>query len=458
MRKYGIDISEWQEKVPYKKLASQIDFVILREGKRQEIDDHFLEHVKGFQAAGIPILGVYHFIYALTKEEARLEALSCIRNMEKAGLPGSTRIWADFEYDTVDKAAARGVLLGALECNLFTEIFCETVKAAGYPTGIYTNGDYIENMYYKETLEKYPIWLADYEGEPDYPCMIRQYSSKGKLSGYGDTLDMDYVEEEAVKKTRTEIVGLAQSWVGKKESDGSHRIIIDTYNEQIPLPRGYAVTYTDAWCATFISALAVKLGYTDIIPTECSCVYMIQKAQAMGNWVEDDGYVPLPGDIIFYDWQDNGTGDNKGVADHVGIVEKVGSKNITVIEGNYSDSVKRRVLAINGRYIRGYIVPKYDAEETEVELTDGTDVKGNFQEGLSKRPKWTGRVTASALNVRSWAGTEHPNIKSWPILGFGNLVDVCDSLKAADGSLWYYIRIDGRIYGFVSGKYVVRKI
>ena len=70
--------------------------------------------------------------------------------------------------------------------------------------------------------------------------------------------------------------------------------------------------------------------------------------------------------------------------------------------------------------------------------------------------KWTGRVTAGALNVRSWAGMEHPNIKSWPVLARGNLVDVRDSLKAEDGSIWYYVRIDGRIFGFVSGKYIVR--
>ena len=69
--------------------------------------------------------------------------------------------------------------------------------------------------------------------------------------------------------------------------------------------------------------------------------------------------MPPPGDYIFYDWQDNGVGDNTGAADHVGIVEKVAGNTITVIEGNYSNSVKRRTLAVNGRYIRGYGVPKY---------------------------------------------------------------------------------------------------
>lgn len=162
--------------------------------------------------------------------------------------------------------------------------------------------------------------------------------------------------------TANEIINLAKSWVGKKKSDGSHKEIIDIYNSHKPLARGYAVKYTDAWCAAFISALSVKLGATDIIPTECSCQQMIYLFQKLGVWIEDENRTPNVADIIFYDWQDNGKGDNKGWSEHVGIVEKVLEKKITVIEGNYSNSVKRRTLDVNGRYIRGYAIPKYKVE------------------------------------------------------------------------------------------------
>lgn len=165
-----------------------------------------------------------------------------------------------------------------------------------------------------------------------------------------------------MSKYASKVVEQAKAWLGLKESDGSHKQIIDIYNAQKPLPVGYKVTYTDAWCATFVSAVAVKLGYTGIIPCECSCPRMITLFQNKGIWIEDENRTPNPGDIIFYDWQDNGSGDNKGSSDHVGIVEKVSDGYITVIEGNYSDSVKRRTLAVNGRYIRGYGVPKYDPE------------------------------------------------------------------------------------------------
>ena len=169
---------------------------------------------------------------------------------------------------------------------------------------------------------------------------------------------------------RSKIVAQAQAWLGLNEYDGSHKKIIDIYNSHKPLARGYALKYTDAWCSGTVSALAIACGATDIIPTEVGCEKHIALFKTMGIWVEDDSYIPAPGDIIFFDWDDNGSGDNKGFSDHVGIVEKVSGNTITVIEGNYSNSVKRRTLQVNGRYIRGYGVPKYDAEaptETKTE-------------------------------------------------------------------------------------------
>ena len=166
-------------------------------------------------------------------------------------------------------------------------------------------------------------------------------------------------------KYASKVLEQAKEWLGKKESDGSHKAIIDIYNAHKPLARGYKVKYTDSWCATFVSAVAIKLGYTDIMPLECSCGQMITLAQNKGIWVENDAYTPKAADIILYDWDDNGSGDNKGWADHIGIVEKVANGVITVIEGNLNDAVARRTIAVNGKTIRGYIVPKYDAEPKE---------------------------------------------------------------------------------------------
>ena len=118
--------------------------------------------------------------------------------------------------------------------------------------------------------------------------------------------------------------------------------------------------HTDDWCATFVSAVAIKLGYTDIIPTECGCQKMIDRLKEIGSWEENENRTPNVGELIFYDWQDDGKGDNKGYADHVGFVESVSGSTITLIEGNYKDSVCRKTIEVNEKYIRGYGIPKYD--------------------------------------------------------------------------------------------------
>ena len=166
---------------------------------------------------------------------------------------------------------------------------------------------------------------------------------------------------------RQKVVATAKKYLGCKESDGSHRKIIDRYNSHKPLARGYAMKYTDAWCATFVSAVSIELGLTDIMPTECGCPQMIALYQKLGRWQENENYTPKPGDVIFYDWQD-GTDyvatDNKGSPDHVGIVVSVSGGVITVIEGNKDDAVGTRTVKRNGRYIRGYGLPNYSSKVT----------------------------------------------------------------------------------------------
>ena len=172
---------------------------------------------------------------------------------------------------------------------------------------------------------------------------------------------------------RNKIVDTAAAWLGCKESDKSHRKIIDVYNAHKPRARGYKVAYTDAWCATFVSAVAISCKLTDIMPTECSCSKMIALYKALGRWEENDGHVPNVGDVVMYDWQDDGKGDNKGAPDHVGIVTCVENGRIRVLEGNYKDAVAYRDLEIGGKYIRGYCLPDYaskaDGEKYGKEIT-----------------------------------------------------------------------------------------
>ena len=157
---------------------------------------------------------------------------------------------------------------------------------------------------------------------------------------------------------RSKVCAQAKAWLGRKEADGSHREIIDIYNRG-KLPGTYVMTYADPWCAAFVSAVGMACDLRDVILPHVNCEGMIAAYRAQGRWIEQDDFVPQAGDVIFYDWDDNGVGDNTGTSDHVGIVVSVENYYMTVIEGNKSDSVSTRTLAIGSRYIRGFAVPDY---------------------------------------------------------------------------------------------------
>lgn len=158
--------------------------------------------------------------------------------------------------------------------------------------------------------------------------------------------------------SRSTIVNTLSAWINAKEGDVIHKGIVNIYNNGIP--KGwYKLKYTDPWCAATVSAAAMASNCAAIFPIECSCNRMITVAQKMGIWVENDAYVPSTGDLIMYDWQDDDNGDNIGQADHVGLVVSCDGTTIKVIEGNKSNRVDYRTLKVNGKYIRGFITPKY---------------------------------------------------------------------------------------------------
>ena len=171
---------------------------------------------------------------------------------------------------------------------------------------------------------------------------------------------------------RSNVVSVMKGWLGWSEANGKFKRIIDIYNDHKPLARDYKVKYTDAWCATAVSAAFIKAGLTDIGFTECSCNCMIALYKAKGRWKEKDSYVPKIGDVIMYDWQDNGVGDNVGSADHVGLVTAINGTNLTVIEGNKNDAVAYRSININGKYIRGYCLPDYASKADKAVETIST--------------------------------------------------------------------------------------
>ncbi len=169
--------------------------------------------------------------------------------------------------------------------------------------------------------------------------------------------------DPAEQKVRDALVKRAETYLGINEADGSHMQIVNRYNAQETLPVGYVLQEADSWCAAFVTAVAMDRGLTDIIPPECGCQRQIDLWKEIGRWEENDKTIPLPGDIIYYDWEEkNYFSDSGGWSDHVGIV--VGTKwpFIKVIEGNKDDSVSYRHILINDTHIRGFGKPDYGSK------------------------------------------------------------------------------------------------
>lgn len=412
--RYGIDVSHYQNSIDWQrvKATGKVDFVIMKamyESNKAK-DETFEANYAGATNAGIN-RGVYNFIGSVSASDPRADANALLEILNGRKLEFG--IWLDLESDKVRA-------LGKERFEDIVEKERRIFEAAGYTVGIYCNSDWYKNVISDKIKDVFAgkFWIARYpkndKGEvvnnlsPRNSCPDSigwQYSSKGKIDGINTNVDLDMfwgeVSSEMPKNvySRAIIKDNCEKFVGAKEGSTGHLEVLNIYNGNKPLPRGYAIKPTDAWCATFASAMYILAGYQDIFPIECGCEKMIAKAREMGIWVEQDSYVPNIADAVLYDWQDNGVGDDTGAADHVGIVTYVNKDAgyMVVVEGNYSDSVKKRTINLNGRYIRGFITPKFtiDGIEVPVESKKSVDtiahevIAGQWGKGEIRKEKLT---------------------------------------------------------------------
>lgn len=187
MKKQGIDVSKWQGKIDWGKVKEAgIEFAIIREGYGKEnpsqIDKRFEENYKGAKAAGIPV-GVYHYSYADSVEDAKKEAQFCLKNIK------GKQLEYPVVFDIEDKEQLK---LNNRQRTDICKAFCEEIENAGYYAMIYCNLNWWNNYLNKNELSQFDLWLAQWNvAKPSVDCGIWQKLEKGKIDGISGNVDLN---------------------------------------------------------------------------------------------------------------------------------------------------------------------------------------------------------------------------------------------------------------------------
>lgn len=196
----GIDVSVHNGRIDWQKVKNAgIQFAILRAGYGRELsqkDARFEENYKNAKAVNMPI-GAYWYSYAMTPEEARLEAdvfLSVIKN-KQFEMPVYFDLEEKKQFD-----------LGKEKVSAIMRAFLEKVEKAGYFVGLYGSASSLTTHTADDIKSRYTIWLAHWTEQTNYSGAygIWQYSDKGKIDGISGNVDLDtaYVDFPAVIKNK----------------------------------------------------------------------------------------------------------------------------------------------------------------------------------------------------------------------------------------------------------------
>ena len=146
-----------------------------------------------------------------------------------------------------------------------------------------------------------------------------------------------------------DLLAVARTQLGYLESTTD--FIIDADGRQkgyTRYGRWYGSEYAD-WCAMYVSFCLHYAGVPEsAFPQEAGCGSWVRALQAHGLYRAPGEYTPQSGDLVFFDWQQNGQ------PDHVGILEKADAGSLIVLEGNSRNSVRRNSYFAADGSICGY--------------------------------------------------------------------------------------------------------
>ncbi|MCR4672004.1 MAG: CHAP domain-containing protein [Lachnospiraceae bacterium] len=272
-------------------------------------------------------------------------------------------------------------------------------------------------------------------------------------------------ESEIIKK----LLSTAEAYKGAVQGDSQHKELINYWNKMSGIP-GKA-GYTTAWCAIYVSVVFAKAGLGKLMEPEWNVAQIRNNYIKLGRWQENENIVPEPGWVVVYNWDDGtnyATTDNKGSADHVGIVYSVSStkKTFNVIEGNYGSNhvcgVRR--MNVNGRYLRGFCKPNFASLATSgASTSSGTTYDKNgiaYAQSYLKSLAGTYKVTAkNGLNLRNAPGTGQYNGTQTKILKampYQSSVTCYGYYTVVSGLKWLLVKY-GSLTGYCSSGYLTKK-
>lgn len=185
---FGIDVSAWQGKIDWEKVAKAgVEFAMLKAGGADDgyyEDSRFKYNYEQCKKLGIPV-GAYYFTgkNCITASQGRVEAqkfLAIIKGCQ-------------FEYPVAIDVEAQRASKSAITTAVIA--FCEEMENNGYYVSVYgSTVAGFKNRMETSRLTAYDKWVADYRGACYYTgdYGIWQFSSKQKISGINGNVDGDY--------------------------------------------------------------------------------------------------------------------------------------------------------------------------------------------------------------------------------------------------------------------------
>ena len=188
-------------------------------------------------------------------------------------------------------------------------------------------------------------------------------------------------EDELTENWAEDVLTIAKSQLGYKESSRNFKAVNGDRKGYTRYGARFGAPYSD-WCAMFIQFAMHYAGVDErLMPGNPSVSKWIENVKKIENYFEPADYTPVPGDIMFIDWDKVVEGVERD-GDHIGIVAEVktteettpdGAKlevptSIVTIEGNLDNEVKYNTYKIDDERILGYShMPEKPETEEELE-------------------------------------------------------------------------------------------